>query len=68
MTAAVIKFPKQSIGSGGGVIARRERRGANESEDGEQSVKYIGLRRSPTPNPYVPRGASDTDESDGKPL
>jgi len=68
MTAAVIKFPKQTIGAGGGVTARRERRGANDSEDGEQNVKYVGLRRSPTPNPYVPRNASDNDDSDGKPL
>eukprot|EP00804_Cyclotella_cryptica_P002389 CCRYP_004091-RB/>CCRYP_004091-RB protein AED:0.04 eAED:0.04 QI:951/1/1/1/1/1/2/264/406 len=68
MTAAVIKFPKQSIGAGGGVIARRERRGANDSEDGEQNVKYTGLRRSPTPNPYVPRGPSENDGSDNKPL
>lgn len=68
MTAAVIKFPKQTIGSGGGVTARRERRGANDSEDGEQNVKYVGLRRSPTPNPYVPRNASGDDDTDGKPL
>jgi hypothetical protein len=26
MTASVIKFPKQVIGQGGGVLARRERR------------------------------------------
>ena len=28
MTAAVIKFPRQVVGKGGGVMARRERRGA----------------------------------------
>ena len=35
MTAAVIKFPKQVVGKGGGgVMARRERRGVSEEEDG----------------------------------
>eukprot|EP00985_Skeletonema_marinoi_P022006 scaffold13781_cov114-Skeletonema_marinoi.AAC.2 len=34
MTAAVIKFPRQVVGKGGGVMARRERRGA--VDDGEK--------------------------------
>lgn len=66
MTAAVIKFPKQSISSGGGVTARRERRGANDADDnGQRTWNSGGLRRSPTPNPYVPRQPSEEDE-DGK--
>eukprot|EP00984_Skeletonema_dohrnii_P005464 scaffold1922_cov128-Skeletonema_dohrnii-CCMP3373.AAC.2 len=35
MTAAVIKFPRQVVGKGGGVMARRERRGAVD-DDGEK--------------------------------
>lgn len=62
MTAAVIKFPKEVIGSGGGVTARRERRGANDTnEGGEAAVSTGGLQRSPTPNPYVPKQPSEED-------
>lgn len=58
MTACVIKFPKQIIGKGGGVLARRERRGAEASKrnggrdniDEKQQVQL--LRR--VFNPYVP--------------
>jgi len=58
MTACVIKFPKQIIGKGGGVLARRERRGAEASKrnggrdniDEQQQVQL--LRR--VFNPYVP--------------
>jgi hypothetical protein len=67
MTAAIIKFPKQSIGTGGGVTARRERRGANESDDGEQNVRIVGLQRSHTPNPYIPIQPAENDD-EGKPL
>jgi len=68
MTAAVIKFPKQTIGQGGGVAARRERRGEDEgAKDGEQNVSSGGLRRAYTPNPYVPkRGDDDKDDGDGE--
>lgn len=59
MTAAVIKLPKQIIGVGGGVTARRERRGANDAEDFNSGG---GLKRSPTPNPYVPMQPTDEDE------
>ncbi|KAL7549283.1 hypothetical protein ACHAWF_012558, partial [Thalassiosira exigua] len=60
MTAAVIKLPKQSVGTGGGVTARRERRGANDdAKDGKGGKKDGGdgrpqgqLRR--VGNPYVP--------------
>lgn len=61
MTASVIKFPKQVIGTGGGVMARRERRGANSTEENGQHFSS-GLRRSPTPNPYVPRQPSEEDD------
>jgi len=54
MTAAVIRFPKQVTGTGGGVLARRELRGEND-DDTE------GLREYPTPNPYVPMRTSDDD-------
>ncbi|KAL3823632.1 hypothetical protein ACHAXA_005613 [Cyclostephanos tholiformis] len=61
MTAAVIKFPKQTIGKGGGVLARRESRcgvgGAptrsgggrnnNNEEQGEVQLRRIS-------NPYIP--------------
>ena len=33
MTAVVVKFPKQLVGQGGGVMARRERRAAMESQE-----------------------------------
>lgn len=67
MTAAVIKFPKETIGSGGGVNARRERRAATDTnESGEAAISSGGLPRSHTPNPYVPKQPSE--EDDGMPL
>ena len=62
MTAAVIKFPKQTTSAGGGgVMARRERRGADDAEENAQQFSG-GLRRSPTPNPYVPRQPDEDDD------
>lgn len=68
MTAAVIKFPKQTIGKGGGVAARRERRGAssdsNSKDGGDQEQGH--LRR--VYNPYIPpaqrEGGGQKDEID----
>ena len=60
MTAAVIKFPKQSIAKGGGVTARRERRGASLA-DGEQQQQQT-LRR--VYNPYVPPGMRDDEDEE----
>ena len=64
MTAAVVKFPKQVVGSGGGVTARRERRGAaaNNAEGGANGGEGEGeqqghLRR--VYNPYVPPGQQE---------
>mmetsp|Transcript_16974 Transcript_16974/g.35639 ORF Transcript_16974/g.35639 Transcript_16974/m.35639 type:complete len:681 (+) Transcript_16974:650-2692(+) len=57
MTAAVIKFPKQTVGEGGGVTARRERRGAAESLDNRQHhVIQLG-------SVYDPYTAKDTDDA-----
>jgi len=61
MTAAVIKFPKQTIGKGGGVLARRESRcgaggaptrsgGGRDNNNEEQG--QVQLRR--VANPYIP--------------
>jgi hypothetical protein len=80
MTAAVIKFPKQTIGKGGGVQARRERRdgvgggasarngggGRNVNNNDEQQQAV--LRR--VYNPYVPphsqrEGGQQTQEGKG---
>ncbi|KAL3817819.1 hypothetical protein ACHAXA_002686 [Cyclostephanos tholiformis] len=61
MTAAVIKFPKQTIGKGGGVLARRESRGGaggtptrsgggrdnNNEEQGQVQLRRVS-------NPYIP--------------
>lgn len=61
MTAAVVRFPKQIIGAGGGVKARRERRDANDAENLSSGG---GLNRFPAPNVYVPM--QHTDEDEGK--
>jgi len=62
MTASVIKFPKQNIGTGGGVSARRERRGASSSGggndgDNENGEEQVHLAR--VYNPYIPPGEND---------
>jgi serine/threonine protein phosphatase PrpC len=57
MTSAVIKFPKQTIGKGGGVTARRERRGASEKEVDESQAH---LRRV-----YVPPALREQEASKG---
>ncbi len=66
MTAAVIKFPKQTIGEGGGVTARRERRGESESLDNRQH-HVIQLRS--VYDPYTARDMDDdppnNDEDEG---
>ncbi|KAL3810663.1 hypothetical protein ACHAXA_001052 [Cyclostephanos tholiformis] len=50
MTAAVIKFPKQTIGKGGGVLARRESRcGA-----GGAPTRSGGGRDNNNEEPYIP--------------
>ena len=75
MTAAVIKFPKQTIGKGGGVQARRERR-RRERRDGAggggASARNGGGSRSDKRvyNPYVPphsqrEGGQQTQEGKG---
>ncbi|KAL7468462.1 hypothetical protein ACHAXS_008686 [Conticribra weissflogii] len=66
MTAAVVKFPKQTIGEGGGVTARRERRGESESLDNRQH-HVIQLRS--VYDPYTARDMDDdppnNDEDEG---
>jgi hypothetical protein len=61
MTAAVVKFPKQTIGKGGGVMARRERRGGaggaparngGSRDSNNEDQGQVQLRR--VYNPYVP--------------
>ena len=63
MTAAVIKFPKQTIGKGGGVTARRERRGANDGGENKDDGGDSHLRR--VYNPYVPPAQRQQQESKG---
>lgn len=60
MTAAVIKFPKQVIGKGGGVTARRERRGAAMADGDDETQQQQTLRR--VYNPYIPPGMREADE------
>ncbi|KAL9187295.1 hypothetical protein ACHAXT_001398 [Thalassiosira profunda] len=68
MTAAVIKFPKQTIGKGGGVAARRERRGASATNEGQGGDEgQVHLRR--VYNPYIPpaqREQEEEEEEDGE--
>jgi serine/threonine protein phosphatase PrpC len=59
MTAAVIKFPKQVVGQGGGVMARRERRGAADDEGGDHA-ENVHFRR--VYNPYIPKETNYDDE------
>ena len=61
MTAGIIKFPKQTTGSGGGVMARRERRGAIGAENDDRHEQ--ALRR--VYNPYLPPGARENEGADG---
>lgn len=61
MTAGIIKFPKQTTGSGGGVMARRERRGAIDAENDDRHEQ--ALRR--VYNPYLPPGARENEGADG---
>lgn len=50
MTAALIKFPPQAVGTGGGVAARRASREAPESPASGSGSGGDG----PTPGLYVP--------------
>ena len=47
MTAAVIKFPKQTIGKGGGVTARRELRESANGDHQQQPTRRVY-------NPHAP--------------
>jgi len=60
MTAAVIKFPKQVVGQGGGVMARRERRGAAEDDGDHTNDDNVHLRR--VYNPYIPKETNCDDQ------
>lgn len=55
MTAAVIKFPKQAVGTGGGVTARREQRGAANGRNGDGG----GEQPPRAYNPYATQALRD---------
>jgi len=61
MTAAVIKCPKQVIGRGEGVMARRKRREATASAASNTDADYGKQRR--LYNPYSPPNDESTDSS-----